>query len=100
AWALPSWALLGICFFVFGITMTESAMADWSAIFLRDTLGAESGTVGLGYAVFALMVAAGRFGGDTLKRQFGAVTTARICGVLALIGATILLLTPDTLGGR
>lgn len=97
AWALPSWALLGICFFVFGITMTEGAMADWSAIFLRDALGAEAGTVGLGYSVFALMVAAGRFGGDSLKRRFGAVTTARICGVLALAGATMLVFTPNTM---
>jgi len=96
AWALPSWALLGICFFVFGITMTEGAMADWSAIFLRDALGAEAGTMGLGYSVFALMVAAGRFGGDGLKRRFGAVTTARICGVLALVGATVLFFTPNT----
>lgn len=96
AWALPSWALLGICLFVFGITMTEGAMADWSAIFLRDALGAEPGTVGLGYSVFALMVASGRFGGDTLKRRFGAVVTARICGTLALLGAAILFVTPNT----
>ncbi|HEV7346437.1 MAG TPA: MFS transporter [Devosia sp.] len=96
AWALPSWALLGICFFVFGITMTEGAMADWSAIFLRDALGAESGVVGLGYAVFAMMVAAGRFGGDRLKRRFGAVGTARLCGVLALVGAAILFGAPST----
>ncbi|MBU1334756.1 MAG: MFS transporter [Alphaproteobacteria bacterium] len=95
-WALPSWALLGICFFVFGITMTEGAMADWSAIFLRDALGAEGGVVGLGYAVFAFMVAAGRFGGDSLKRRFGAVTTARICGSLALAGAALLYIAPNT----
>lgn len=95
AWALPSWALLGICFFVFGITMTEGAMADWSAIFLRDALGADGGAVGLGYAVFAMMVAAGRFGGDTLKKNFGAVLTARICGVLALAGAAILYLSSN-----
>tara|TARA_R110002020_G_scaffold39797_7_gene117832 strand:- start:142 stop:1323 length:1182 start_codon:yes stop_codon:yes gene_type:complete len=96
AWAFPSWALLGICCFVFGITMTEGAMADWSAIFLRDALGAQAGTVGLGYAVFAMMVAAGRFGGDRLKRRFGAVTTARICGSLALCGAAILFIAPST----
>jgi len=95
AWAFPSWALLGICFFVFGITMTEGAMADWSAIFLRDALGAEGGMVGLGYAVFAAMVATGRFGGDTLKRLFGAVNTARICGALALLGAAVLYLSPN-----
>ena len=97
AWAMPSWALLGICFFVFGVTMTEGAMADWSAIFLRDALGAEGGMVGLGYSVFAAMVAAGRFGGDTLKKRFGAVNTARICGTLALAGAAILYMAPNEL---
>ena len=71
-------------------------MADWSAIFLRDALGAEAGTAGLGYAVFAMMVAAGRFGGDTLKRRFGAVNTARICGSFALLGALILFFAAHT----
>lgn len=95
--ALPSWALLGICFFVFGITMTEGAMADWSAVFLREALGADGGLAGLGYSVFAFMVATGRFGGDTLKARFGAVNTARICGALALAGAAILFIAPNTL---
>ncbi len=94
-WSPPGWALIGICCFVFGITMTEGAMADWSAIFLRDALGAGSGLVGLGYSLFALMVAAGRFGGDALKRRLGAVATARLCGALAVTGAVMLYLAPS-----
>ncbi|UYO01467.1 MAG: MFS transporter [Devosia sp.] len=94
AWSLPSPALIGICLFVFGITMTEGAMADWSAIFLRDALGGEGGVVGLGYSIFALMVATGRFGGDLLKRRFGAVGTARLCGSLAVLGGILLYLAP------
>lgn len=95
AWSLPSPALLGICLFVFGITMTEGAMADWSAIFLRDALTAGTGLVGLGYSVFAFMVAAGRFGGDWLKRRFGAVGTARLCGSLAILGGLVLFAAPS-----
>ncbi|WP_233280518.1 MFS transporter [Devosia rhizoryzae] len=95
AWSLPSPALVGICLFVFGITMTEGAMADWSAIFLRDALDAEGGFVGLGYSVFAFMVAAGRFGGDTLKRRLGGVATARLCGALAVVGGIVLYLAPS-----
>jgi len=91
AWSLPSFALLGICLFVFGITMTEGAMADWSAVFLRKVFGADGGAAGLGYSVFAMMVAAGRFGGDRLKARFGAVPLARGAGVLALLGVAILL---------
>ena len=95
AWSLPSPALIGVCLFVFGITMTEGAMADWSAIFLRDALSAEGGLVGLGYSVFAFMVAAGRFGGDTLKRIFGGVRTAQIWGTLAVLGAVLLFFAPS-----
>lgn len=94
AWSLPSPALIGVCLFVFGVTMTEGAMADWSAIFLRDALSAEGGLVGLGYSLFAFMVAAGRFGGDFLKRRFGAIGTARLCGALAVIGGILLFFAP------
>ena len=97
AWSLPSLALLGICLFVFGITMTEGAMADWSAVFLRKVFGADGGAAGLGYSVFAMMVAAGRFGGDRLKARFGAVPLARGAGLLALAGVAILLLAPNTI---
>lgn len=96
AWSLPSLALLGICFFVFGITMTEGAMADWSAVFLRKVFGADGGAAGLGYSVFAMMVAAGRFGGDRLKARFGAVPLARGAGLLGLLGVAILLVAPNT----
>ena len=93
-WSPPSWALLGICLFVFGVTMTEGAMADWSAVFLRDVLAAGSGQAGLGYAVFALAVAGGRLGGDWLKAQFGAVSVARGSVVLALAGLVLLTTAP------
>ncbi len=91
---LPGWALLGICFFVFGITMTEGAMADWSAVFLREVMGA-GGEAGIGYSVFALLVAAGRFGGDWAKARVGAATLARGSVVLALAGIGILVIAPD-----
>ena len=96
AWSLPSPALLGICLFVFGITMTEGAMADWSAVFLRQVFGADGGTAGLGYSLFAMMVAVGRFGGDRLKARFGAVSLARSAGLLALGGVAILLVASNT----
>ncbi|GLQ54392.1 MFS transporter [Devosia nitrariae] len=94
SWSLPGWPLLGICLFVFGITMTEGAMADWSAVFLRDVFNAQ-GLAGIGYTVFALMVAAGRFGGDGLKARFGAVALARTASALALAGIAVLFLSPS-----
>lgn len=93
AWSLPGWPLLGICLFVFGITMSEGAMADWSAVFLRDVFNVQ-GSAGIGYTVFALMVAAGRFGGDGLKARFGPVALARTASALAFAGIAILYLSP------
>ncbi|GHA24395.1 MFS transporter [Devosia pacifica] len=95
AWSPPSLALLGICLFTFGVTMTEGAMADWSAVFLRETFSSDGGQAGLGYSVFAFMVAAGRFCGDWLRARYGAVTLARGCGVFALAGVTLLIVSPN-----
>lgn len=93
-WKLPSKALLGICLFVFGITMTEGAIADWSAVFLRDVFSAEPAVAGIGYSVFAGMVAGGRFIGDRLKARLGAVATARLCGCFSLAGMALIVLAP------
>jgi MFS family permease len=94
---LPSLALLGICAFTFGITMTEGAIADWSAVYLKEVLSAGGAATGLGYSVFACLVAAGRFGGDSMKARFGAVAIARGCGSAALVGLLIVLFAPSTL---
>jgi MFS family permease len=92
----PSLALLGICAFVFGVTMTEGAIADWSAVYLRDVMNAEGAQTGLGYSVFAFMVAAGRFSGDYMKGRFGAVAIARGCGIASLAGMLVVLFAPAT----
>ena len=93
---MPSAALLGICAFTFGITMTEGAIADWSAVYLRDVLLATGALTGLGYSVFACLVATGRFGGDYMKSRFGAVAIARACGCASLAGMLIVLFAPTT----
>jgi MFS family permease len=90
----PSRALLGICFFVFGITMTEGAVADWSAVYLRDVFGLAIASAGFGYSIFAFMVAAGRFGGDRLKATYGPVAVARTCGLASVAGLLLVAISP------
>ena len=92
---LPGKRLIGISVFVFGVTMTEGAMADWSALYLRDIFGIGAGSAGLGYVVFAGMVAAGRFIGDGLMARIGVLALARLCGGSALVGMVFLLLAPN-----
>jgi len=92
---VPSWPLLAVCLFVIGITMTEGAMADWSAVFMRSVLNADPATAGLGYSAFALVVALGRLAGDGLRHAWRARMLARICGVLAVLGVAVLVVAPN-----
>jgi MFS family permease len=87
---MPSRALAGICLFVFGISMTEGAMGDWSGIYLRDVAMADPSLTGFGYGIFASFVSAGRFLGDGLKARLGVVALARLCGSLAVAGIAVL----------
>jgi MFS family permease len=93
---LPSLALLGICAFAFGVTMTEGAIGDWSAVYLKDVLSAGGAATGLGYSVFACLVATGRFAGDYMKGRFGAVAVARGCGCASLLGLLIVVFANGT----
>lgn len=94
---LPARDVLAIGAFVLGVSMTEGAVADWSALILRDVFHAGSGMAGLGYAVFAGFITLGRLLGDRAKGLFGPVRLARVCGVAALAGLAVVLLAPDAI---
>lgn len=96
-WRRPSPAILGISLFVFGITMTEGAVADWSAVYLKDVFATTGMATGMGYVVFAMMVSVGRFAGDSAKQRFGAVMLARLCLIFALGGMLLVVTAPVTL---
>ena len=87
--------MLGISFFAFGIALTEGAIADWSAVYLRDVFEAKGASIGLGYAAFAAMVASGRFAGDHFKQRFGARRTAEICSAISLLGIAVVCAAPN-----
>ena len=86
AFRLPTRALAapGLC--AMCIMMGEGAMADWSAVYLRGTLGAAEGTAAAGYAAFSIAMAGGRFAGDALAAKYGAVALARGGALLAAAG--------------
>jgi len=84
-----------VALFGFGISMTEGAMADWSAVYLTDIFNASPGLAGMGYSVFALCVATGRFLGDPLKARIPVDQLARAFVVLALVGLTLVVFGPS-----
>ncbi|WP_433789542.1 MFS transporter [Actinoplanes sp. CA-252034] len=64
----------------------EGAAADWSAVYLRDDLGASEGFAAYGYAAFAILMTAGRLVGDRVAGRFGPVTLIRASGLIAAAG--------------
>lgn len=77
-----NFVVLGAIAFV--ALLAEGAMGDWSAVYIRMSLGAAASTAAYGFAAFSLAMAIGRFTGDRLVARHG--TTAVLAGG-ALIGA-------------
>ncbi len=92
----------------FASMLCEGAAADWSAVYLRNSLGAAPVVASLGYASFAAAMVLVRFGGDALiaRRGTGKVVSV-LCGI-ATVGfaagllsgnAVVALIGLATLGG-
>ena len=77
-------SLLGVL--VFCCLVGEGAAADWSAVYLRDSLGTTAGFAAAAYAAFSVMMMAGRLVGDRLAAAVGPVWLVRGSGVLAAVG--------------
>jgi MFS family permease len=90
--AIPARGVLGLGLLAFAGLLSEGAMADWSAIYLRDTLGTSAALASAGFAAFSLAMAAGRFGGDRLVARFGAARLLRTSGAVAAGGLAVALL--------
>jgi MFS family permease len=86
SFALPPRALLLLGFIAFGVLFCEGAIADWGAVYLRESLHSSPGTAATGYAVFALLMAAGRLTGDELTLRLGPAWVVRGGGALVALG--------------
>jgi fucose permease len=73
----------------------EGSVIDWSALYMRNELGASVALSGYGFAAFSAAMATMRFAGDHVRDRFGAVKTLRVCTVLALIGLVTAGLAPN-----
>ncbi len=71
---------------------SEGAMADWTALFLRDETGAGDGVAALGYAAFALCMTVARLAGEWLLSRVGRARALVGSGVLATIGVLVAVL--------
>jgi MFS family permease len=84
--AIPTGPIAGLSGLAFFTLVGEGAMADWSAVYLRNSLQASPGLAAAGFAAFSLMMAVGRLTGDRLVDYVGAVTVVRSSASLASLG--------------
>lgn len=92
SFARPTRALATLGVVAFCVLFGEGAMADWSAVYLRDVTGAGPGFAAAGYATFSLAMALGRAVGDGLTVRLGAARLVRLGGLLAALGLAVALL--------
>lgn len=86
AFVRPSRSLLLMGLVAFCVLFGEGAIADWSAVFLRDIGGAGPALAAAGYAAYSLMMATGRFVGDRLTMRLGPSRLVRLGGATATVG--------------
>ena len=87
----PSRALVALGVVAFCVLFGEGAMADWSAVYLRDVTGAGPGLAAAGFATFSLAMAVGRSVGDALTVRLGPARLVRAGGVVAALGLAVAL---------
>ncbi|AKT39845.1 MFS transporter [Chondromyces crocatus] len=84
---LLSLGVIGLC-----SMLGEGAVADWSAVYLREVLGTSEGYAAMGYAAFSSTMAVGRLAGDRLTERLGAGTLVRAGGWLSAVGLCVALI--------
>lgn len=73
----------------------EGSAADWSAVYVHETVGTGQGVAGLAFAAFSLGMIASRFAADAVSARFGPVFAVRTGGLVAAGGLTLALAVPS-----
>lgn len=80
-----------LCFATF---LSEGAMLDWSAIFLRDTRGVDESLSGIGYAAFSVAMAVMRLLGDRIVSRISSATVVIGGSLIGVAGFGLLIFSP------
>jgi MFS family permease len=80
---------------VFCSYLAEGAVADWSGVYLRDSLGATEVVATFGYPMFEASMFLGRMFADRLTVRFGARTLITASGLAAAAAFLLVVLAAD-----
>ena len=94
---LPRGILVGLAFIAFCIMLGESAIMDWSTIYLRKSLNTEVMLAGMGFAGFSFTMALGRFYGDILITKWGSKKLVLLGLIIAISGVLVALIIQNSI---
>jgi len=92
--AAPPASILGLAFICFVTFMGEGSIADWSAIYLKESLHSTAALASLGFAGFSVMMAIGRLNGDALVPKIGPKKIVIAGSLIAAAGFLLALVFP------
>ncbi len=90
----PNRDLLLMILIGLALAMGEGLAFDWSAVYLRETLGASAQIAALGFASFSLTMTGFRFLGDAILPKIGATRWLQIGGVVGALGILLAIILP------
>ena len=84
----PAGLLMAVAIGLFALVamMPEGGAIDWSAVYLKSELGADTAVSGFAFAAFSATMAIFRFLGDDIRNRLGAVKTVRLFAFVAASG--------------
>ncbi|MEV6845982.1 MFS transporter [Actinoplanes sp. NPDC051411] len=85
-WAIPSMVVLGLGIAMIFSELTEGAMNDWSALYLRDVTHAATSVTPLGIATVSAMMVLARLFADRWRAKWGDKRVVLAGTVLATVG--------------
>jgi MFS family permease len=88
----PDRVVLLLCLVAGGSFLIEGISVEWSAVFLRDSVGTDPSAAGLGVVAFSAGMACSRFVGDRLVARFGQPTVARVGAACAFASLCVMLI--------
>jgi MFS family permease len=86
SWAIPSMVVLGLGIAMIFSELTEGAMNDWSALYLRDVTHATTSVTPLGIATVSAMMVLARLFADRWRARWGDKRVVLAGTVLAAAG--------------
>jgi fucose permease len=74
------------------VMVSEGAIADWSALYLKKIIFLNIKYIGFGYSAFSLAMMTGRFTGDSLSKKLGSWQLITYSSLIAIMGFLLILI--------